>query len=95
LFVGVEQTLDRTEGTEDAAGLHGEEQLGGLSIGNLAERFQVLDGDQIRGGVTVVDGAEHPLDRLAFTFGDGEQLELLGIGNLPDGLGLTLGLEDA
>ena len=60
----------------------------------LLQRLQVLDGDEVRRRVTVVDGAEHTLDGLAFTFGHGELLELLGFGDLLDGLSLTLGLED-
>ena len=65
-----------------------------MPIGDLLQRLQVLNGDEVWSRVAVVDGAEHSLDGLAFTLGHRELLELLGLGNLLDGLSLTLSLEN-
>src|SRR3990172_9819445 len=87
------QFLDGSEAAQDAAHLQGDEHLRGFAVGDGLEGFQVTDGDQVGGGVAIVNGLEHPLDGLTFTFGDGQLLELLCLGDLLDRLRLALGLE--
>ncbi len=60
----------------------------------MAKRLEVLEGQHVRGGATLVDGKEHAADGLGLTFRHGQLAELLGLGDGPGGFGLALGIED-
>ena len=89
-----EHLPDGGDAAQHPTGVEGEEDLGRLTVGDLLQRLEISDGDQVGGRVAVVDGAKHPLDGLALAFGHREQLILLGVGYPLDRLGLSRGLED-
>ncbi len=89
-----EQFTHGTDAGENRSRLQREIDLRCLAIGDALESLEVTDRDEVRGRVAFVDGAEHPLDRPTFTFGDGFPLVSLGIGNCLDGFTLTLGVEN-
>ena len=88
-----EQFPHRSNASQNPGGFQGQEDLGRLSVCDLGQSLQVLDGDQVAGGIPVVDGAEDPFNRLPFAFGNGELSILFGVGHLLDRFGLALGFE--
>lgn len=88
-----EQLPYGSKASHDPGCFQGQEDLGRLSICDLGESFQVLDRDQVGGGIAVVDRAENPFNGLTFAFRDGEFSLLFGVGCLLDRFGLSLGFE--
>src|SRR4029450_5929673 len=64
------------------------------AVGHGREGVQVLDRQQGRIGVGVVDGAVHRRDRLGLAFGHRLLAEALGLGHPLDGRRLALGPQD-
>jgi hypothetical protein len=56
----------------------------------LANALEVLDGDQVIGGIAVMYRAVHGLDRLSFALGHGEFLVFRPVGHFADRFGLAL-----
>src|SRR5690606_9950190 len=69
-------------------------QLVGLALGDLRQRQQVLVGEQLRVGVTIVDGLEDRRDGLRLTLRAEHCGLRLALGSQDGRLAGTLGLED-
>src|SRR6056300_1201422 len=89
-----EQLGDAGERPESSRGVRREEDLGRLTVGDLRERLEVLDGDEVVARVSVVDGGVDEAGRVGLTLGLGLTAEALRLGELSHSERLTLGVED-